>query len=332
MKGRQEQRLNTEKRLDIILNNTPQVFKDYMLAFGDKTFNTKNNYIRVVIRFYNYMIDKYNYNFEDVNCLKNISFIHIQSYLSSLNTKNTEDENGNVNSVRLAMYALKHFFEYLKMCNYITYNPCDSMKPPKDKTDRQIVYLTEEEVKIMKDNILTGVGTHRQIAYASKWKTRDLCILSIGITTGMRVSAIRNINIEDIDFKNMTISTIEKGGFSRKIYISEQVVSMLHEYIVDRDNILGDVKCEALFISNRQSRIGVKTIERLIHKFSYNIEKKITPHKMRSTAASYLYQKTGDIYLVADVLGHHNIQNTKRYAAIPTDTKKDAAKTMSALL
>ena len=110
------------------------------------------------------------------------------------------------------------------------------------------------------------------------------------------------------------------------------MIEIIKIWLCDREKLLKNDNCEALFISAKQQRIGVNTIRDMLKKYTYNIDKKITPHKLRSTAATNLYDATGDIYLVADVLGHHNIQNTKRYAKVSNSKKEFAADTLSKLI
>ena len=217
-------------------------------------------------------------------------------------------------------------------CHIITYNPCDNIDVPKSKKEHQIVSMNTDEIDIMKQNILNNVCDYSTQKNRSKWNNRDMCLISLGISTGMRVSAIANIDVSDIDFENHTIRTIEKGEIEKDIYISDKLIDLINIWMIDRSKILGDVECDALFISNHKSRIGVTTIREMISKYSKNIDKHITPHKLRSTCATNLYEQTGDIYLVADVLGHHNIQNTKRYAKISDSKKRAAADVLSKLI
>lgn len=330
MKGRMEQQISIEEKIENTLKDKSIILKDYILTFNDKTFNTEYNYINSVLRFEKYLLKEYSLDFSTVKNIKQINFIHIQKYLNNLSRK-SKDERYSVSNVNSSLYAIKDFFKYLVKCGYIDSNPCDKVEASKEKKENKVVYLNENEIKLIEYNIRNGVGNHRSVSYMKKWVSRDLCIFFIGITTGLRVSAIRNINIEDIDIEESTITTVEKGNVERKIYISNKVMDIIKEYLEDRKDLVKG-NYDALFISSQGSRLSTETIRRLIHKYSYNIDKKITPHKMRSTAASNLYQKTGDIYLVADILGHSNIQNTRRYASVSIDNKKNAANILGDLI
>lgn len=334
MSGRFDKDERIEYKLQNLINEQSLIIKGYSKSFSNKTFATKNVYINHVINFCNYLNANYSIDTNNIEDVKNINYSHIVAYMDY--TKNHTPNGTYINkeavSCAAEFYAIKHFCKYLKLCRYIDYNPCDEMEVPKDKKVHDIVSLSVEEINLIKKNIRRGVGSSRARARQEKWKNRDLCIVLLGITTGLRVSAITNIDIEDIDFEAKTIKTIEKGNYERYVFLSDKVIEIIKMWMKDREKLLKNDACNALFISAKQQRIGVTTIRDMLNKYTYNIDKKITPHKLRSTAATNLYDATGDIYLVADVLGHHNIQNTKRYARISNSRREYAAQTLSKLV
>ena len=138
------------------------------------------------------------------------------------------------------------------------------------------------------------------------------------------------LDIEDVDFKNNGIKVTRKGGNEMVVYFGPEVEKALKRYIEVRENIIPLEGHEhALFYSAQRRRIGVQAVENLVKKYASQITttKKITPHKLRSTYGTTLYQETGDIYLVADVLGHKDVNTTKKhYAAIDDARRRQAAK------
>lgn len=338
MSGRLEKDNLIEEKIKILIEQKPSIIVSYSKSFGNKTVNTKYVYIKHAINFCDYLKREFNINIGNFNDIKNINYSHITSYMDYIKDydpygNKTHKEAG---TCAAEFYAVKHFCKYLKRCRYIDYNPCDEFEVPKDKKEKNIISLTPEEIQIVKNNIFNGVGSNKAKAKQAKWKTRDLCMIFLGITTGLRVSAISNIDIDDIDLDNKTLKTIEKGNYTRTIFLSDKMVELIQDWIKDRERIVNEYggcnNCNALFISSNKQRIGVATIRDILKKYTYNINKHITPHKLRSTAATNLYDATGDIYLVADVLGHHNIQNTKRYAKMSTHRRKFAANTLSKLM
>jgi site-specific recombinase XerD len=144
----------------------------------------------------------------------------------------------------------------------------------------------------------------------------------------MRVSECVGINIKDIDFKNNAIKVVRKGGNEVFLYFGKEVQVALEDYLEERQHAITKEENEdALFLSSQGKRITVRAVQNLVKKYSSSITiKKISPHKLRSTYGTNLYQETGDIYLVADALGHADVNTTrKHYAEIEDQKRRKAA-------
>lgn len=336
MSGRMENDLYIENKIKLMIQNQPNVMRGYAQSFGRKTSGTKRVYIRHAINFCTYLQREFHFDVNDVSSFKQLNYAHILDYMEYIKTHAPDGSIIHKEDCSCAteIYAIKHFCKYLKLCRYIDYNPCDEVEVPKDTKNRKIVSLTQDEIQMIKNNILNGVGTKRAKATQKKWINRDMCIVFLGITTGLRVSAIANIDVDDINFEEQYITTIEKGEVERPVYLSDKMMLLLDAWLIDRAKMLNqsNTKCDALFISSEKQRIGTNTIRYTINKYTTNIGKNITPHKLRSTAATNLYAKTGDIYLVANVLGHKNIQNTRRYADVSDTRLMYAADQLSDLI
>ena len=334
MSGRLESDRLKEEKVERIIKDQPMIIREYANSFTNKTSSTKHVYICHVINFIKYINDNYKIDFNDFNSIGTLNYMHISSYINYIKTHNSDGTIHNKEDISCAtiFYAIKNFCKFLLNCDILKNNPCANIEAPRDRKQHKVVSLTQEEINIIKGNIRFGVGNSRALNMQKKWRKRDMCIVMLGITTGLRVNAITNIDISDINFYEKTLITIEKGGYERTIYLSDKMISLIWDWIKDRRKIIGDTNCQALFISKHKKRLSVSSVRELIEKYSYNINKKITPHKLRSTAATRLYDKTGDIYLVADVLGHSNIQNTRRYASISDSKRRDAAKQLSELI
>ena len=197
--------------------------------------------------------------------------------------------------------------------------------------EKSIIRLDTDEVALLLDHIehagdsLTG----QKRVFWEKTKERDLAIVTLLLGTGIRVSECVGLDIEDIDFKNNGIKVTRKGGNEMVVYFGPEVEKALKAYLEVRENITPLSGHEhALFYSAQRKRIGVQAIENLVKKYAREITttKKITPHKLRSTYGTALYQETGDIYLVADVLGHRDVNTTKKhYAALDDARRRQAA-------
>lgn len=243
-------------------------------------------------------------------------------------TEITNEERGK--SRKLA--SLRSFYNYFYRNEMIQTNPASLVSMPKLHS-KEIIRLEPNEVAQLLDQVEAGTKlTPKQASYHAKTKVRDLALLTLLLGTGIRVSECVGLNIYDIDFDNMGIKVRRKGGYEDIVYFGEEVEKALSDYLDQREHILPVSGHEdALFLSLQNKRISVRSVENLVKKYSSLVTslKKITPHKLRSTYGTNLYQETGDIYLVADVLGHKDVNTTrKHYAAMQDYNKRKAAKTV----
>ena len=327
MKGRKENEEKKLKNIEKIIQDQPSYIKKYYYTLKDKSYTTQDAYIRYVIYFIDFIKKELNLNISDPSCFNKIRKSDIDLYLSNLNDKGASIK-------RCRLYGIKDFFKFLIDDEYIKSNPCERVSAPKDNVEHKITSLTKDEIEIVKQNIFNGCGTKRAKNIQKKWRKRDYAIVMLGLSLGLRVTSLTEINVEDINFETKELKIVEKGNKTRIVMFSNKIEEILLDWIYDRNNILEEknCSCDALFISNKMTRITSRGIELLIKKYTENIDKHITPHKLRSTCATNVYNKTGDIYLTADVLGHSNISNTRRYAQISEERKKRAAEAMDDIL
>lgn len=230
------------------------------------------------------------------------------------------------------MASLRSFYNYFFKQELIETNPAALVPMPK-LHEKEIVRLDPNEVAILLDQVEEGTKlTKQQANYHAKTKIRDLALLTLLLGTGIRVSECVGIDINDVDFDNLGVKVRRKGGYEDVVYFGREVESALLDYMEQRKRIIPQSGHEnALFLSLQNRRITVRSVENLVKKYAANVTslKKITPHKLRSTYGTNLYQETGDIYLVADVLGHKDVNTTrKHYAAMKDENKRKAAKTI----
>ncbi len=266
-----------------------------------------------------------------ITALDLITATDIEEYLEYLKYYITEDGKEHTNGERGIMRKLaclrtlyKFFYKKEKIHN----NPAALVDMPK-LHQKEIVRLDTDEVSTLLDEVELGDKlTKSQQKFHGKTKTRDLALLTLLLGTGIRVSECVGIDINDIDFKNSGIKIRRKGGYETVIYFGDEVEKVLLDYIEERKQIVPVTGHEnALFLSLQKKRIGVRAVENLVKKYASLVTnlKKITPHKLRSTYGTSLYKETGDIYLVADVLGHKDVNTTKKhYAAIEDERRRKA--------
>lgn len=334
MQGRIEHKIVVEKKIQEIIKEYPSYIKKFYYSLNSKTHMTKLRYIMNVIRFLNYYG---NGNTVKESELNNIEAFDIDSYMQSINYI---EDNGIVKelspSTKACIYSsINAFMTFLKYNKYILENPFEVTKIERPKIqENDVVFLTPEEVKKVENAILEGVGNARSKGKQKNWKYRDMLLFRIPVVNGLRVTALSEINISDINFKRNTIKVTEKGNVTKEVYIDDKTKDYIIKWMCDRKDILdGFNDCNALFISNRKERMSVSSIGDVIEKYTHAVikDKHITPHKLRSTCGTNIYQHTKDIYLVASVLGHKSTSPTKRYAKIFDEDKQNAINAVAGL-
>jgi site-specific recombinase XerD len=201
--------------------------------------------------------------------------------------------------------------------------------------EKNIIKLEVDEVANMLDNVEYGtmVQSAHQKAYSEQNKLRDLSLLTLFLGTGIRVSELVGIDVDDVDFRTNSFVVTRKGGNKSVLYFASEVAKSLQEYLVERAEFVKErgLDTNALFLSMQGKRISVRAVENLVKKYAKQVSplKKITPHKLRSTFGTQLYRETQDIYVVAEVLGHKDVNTTKKhYAQTSEDIKRAAANTV----
>ena len=326
-------------KLRQVLSTLPAFCKDYFRAI-DSTTTTKTriSYAYDIRIFFQFLLDENpafkNYAMTDfsVEVLDQIKAVDLEEYMEYLKVYQNGDktETNSERGLKRKISALRSFYAYYYKREMIHTNPTVLIDVPKIH-DKSIIRLDTDEVALLLDYIehcgdsLTG----QKRVYYEKTKERDLAIVTLLLGTGIRVSECVGLDIEDVDFKNNGIKVTRKGGNEMVVYFGEEVEKALKRYLEIREGITPLAGHEhALFYSAQRKRMGVQAVENMVKKYSRQITttKKITPHKLRSTYGTALYQETGDIYLVADVLGHKDVNTTKKhYAALDDARRRQAA-------
>ena len=255
-------------------------------------------------------------------------YLEYLSYYTKDGVEYTNDERGK----RRKLASLRTFYRYFFTNELIRTDPAKQVAMMNRK-DNEIVVLKPNEVAILLDQVEAGTKmTKSQLKFHEKTKVRDLALLTLLLGTGIRVSECVGLDLNDVDFDNMAIRVRRKGGYEDVVYFGREVEQALLSYLEQRKHALPAAGHEeAFFLSLQNRRMAVRSVENLVKKYASLVTttKKITPHKLRSTYGTTLYQETGDIYLVADVLGHKDVNTTrKHYAAMKDENKRKAAKSV----
>ena len=333
MEGRLEHKIKTEELIREKISHMPDYMNRYYLSLRSKEHTTKNRYITNVSRF---LLHYNNGEYPTEDLLKKIDSFQIQVYMTEIQYY---DMNGNIKemkeSTQCNIYSyLSSFFSFLARYGYIDRSPFDNnmIERPKIR-ENAVVFLTPEEVRKVEYTIMNGVGNQVSVSKQKRWKYRDLLLFRIPVINGLRVTALSEINVEDIDLVKRKIRVVEKGGIAKTVDFDHRTSQYIDMWLTERKKLLNGSSCNALFISNRRTRMTTTSIENVISKYtSACIEgKHITPHKLRATCGTNTYQQTKDIYLVSKVLGHKNTMPTKRYAAVFDEDITNAVNNVASL-
>ena len=250
-------------------------------------------------------------------------------YVKIYSAKSGMENSNGLTAIKRKLASLRSFYKYFYMREAITYNPVELVAMPK-LHEKNIIRLDADEVVDLLDHVESGQQlTKKQQDFHEKTKVRDLAIMTLLLGTGIRVSECVGLNLSDVDFKNSGISIYRKGGKESVVYFGDEVEEALLAYLAERKTITPcDGHENAFFLSSQKKRINVRSVENLVKKYTRTVttSKNITPHKLRSTYGTSLYRETGDIYLVADVLGHSDVNTTRKHYAAQEDEKRRSAR------
>ena len=227
--------------------------------------------------------------------------------------------------------SLRSFYEFLYKNGYVKSDVSKLVDMPK-RREKPIIRMEIDEAARMLDLVESGDSmSERQKRYNDHTKMRDLAILTLFLGTGIRVSELVGLNIDDLDFSLNAFMVTRKGGNQAVLYFPDEVAEVLQQYLRQRSETEAIPGHEdALFLSLQNKRISVRAVQMMVKKYASAaapLKKHLSPHKLRSTFGTNLYHETGDIYLVADVLGHSDVNTTRRhYAAMSDDRRRLAAK------
>ena len=326
-------------RLRDVLKTLPPFCRDFFRAIEPRTTTkTRISYAYDIRIFFQFLLEQ-NPAFRDwtidaftVDVLDQLTAVDLEEYEEYLKVYQAGDktETNGERGLKRKMSSLRSFYAYYFKREMIHTNPTVLVDVPKIH-QKSIIRLEADEVALLLDYIEHGGDdlTGQKKVYYEKTKDRDLALVTLLLGTGVRVSECVGLDIEDVDFKNNGIKVTRKGGNEMVVYFGPEVEKALKNYLEVRKNIIPVEGHEhALFYSTQRKRIGVQAVENLVKKYARQVTttKKITPHKLRSTYGTALYQETGDIYLVADVLGHKDVNTTKKhYAALDDSRRRQAA-------
>ena len=338
-----ERKIENTAKLRKILKEFPDFALDFFIGIENRTTAlTRLNYAYDLRLFFKWALNETNL-FKDKNDISELEVkdlekfhtTHFERYMSYLTSYVDEKGETITNSERgkaRKIAAVRSFFKYYFRNEMISVDLASKIEMPK-LHEKPIIRFENEEVFKFLDTVDTGNGLDgHQKGFHKHTRTRDVAIMTLLLGTGLRVSECVGLNIKDIDFSHNAINVTRKGGNQVILYFSDEVKNALFDWMEERSQnpLLADEP--ALFTSLQNRRISTRAVEKLVKKYAEIVTplKHITPHKLSSTYGTRLYHATQDIYVVADVLGHKDVNTTKKhYAAISDDIRKNASTAVS---
>lgn len=331
---------NNLKIRKLLAEELPKLCNEYFLGVQTRTTPlTRLGYAQDLCVFFDFLFkevddfahcDKDHFTYDDLN---RVSATHIEVFMDYLSfyIYGGREFSNSLKTKSRKLSTLKSFFKYYYNKDRISANPAAKVATPKVK-DKPILRLDNNEVGELLDLVDrdtdSAESTKRMISFREHTRKRDLAILTLFLGTGIRISELVGLNISAIDFKAKAFKVTRKGGAQTILYLTDEILATLKDYLDEREQQKLIDGYPALFLSLQKKRITVRAVENLVKKYASIITplKNITPHKLRSTFGTSLYNETNDIYVVAEILGHRDINTTKRhYAAISEQIKKQAA-------
>ena len=326
-------------RLREIIAPLPPFVKDYFLGITPRTQSrTRLAYAYDLTVFFQFLHDNNPVlgrkdisaiTLEDLETLRPADFEEYLGYLMVYGDRSGEIKTNHEGGLKRKLASLRSFYRYFIQREDITYNPVELVALPKIH-EKAITRLDIDEVALFLDQVDSGEGlSNRQQAFHERTRLRDQALLTLMLGTGIRVSECVGLDLNDVDFNNDGIRIHRKGGKETAVYFSDEVEEALRDYLAERHQINPAEGHEnAFFLSLQKKRISVRAVENLVKKYAQTVTtvKHITPHKLRSTYGTSLYRETGDIYLVADVLGHSDVNTTKKHYAALEDERRQRAR------
>ncbi len=347
MEYKKELEIELINRLKDVLKELPSICSDFFTSIAQTTsIKTRLGYAYDLRLFFNFLCenvkDLKNKNILDINVkdLEKVTYKDIDKFLDYISYHQSENTTklgkticinriNNEKAKARKLSAIRRMFYYFYKVGEIISNPAELVDTPKIH-QKNIIYLDKEEITMLLEAVENGTKlTKNQQAFHNYTKKRDFAIICLLLGTGMRVSECVGINIEDVDFYTKGIKVLRKGGNESILYFGDEVYEALNNYLDEREEIEAlEGHQDALFLSMQKRRITTRTVQNLVKKYAKIATplKNISPHKLRSTYGTALYEKTEDIYLVADALGHADINTTKKhYAKMHEKRRKQAA-------
>jgi len=265
------------------------------------------NYLRIDKKYTDNTILSYSNDLKNFEKFMKKDFLKIEKQ-DIINFLSKEVENKKTDkSVAHSLTVLKNMYKYFEVTDKIKENPTDYIDLPKLRKSLPVVLSKEEVEQLLDINLIT------------KYDYRNKAILEVLYATGLRISELVNLKINDLNVNNATIRIMGKGNKERIVPLGDYALKALEEYIsVYRKDILKNKISDYIFLNNRSTRLSRQTCFKLIKELAIqkNIFKNFSPHTLRHSFATHLLENGADLRSIQELLGHSDISTTQIYTHI----------------
>mgnify|MGYP004662383477 FL=1 len=275
-------------------------FINYLLIDKKYSKNTIMSYQNELFKFNDYFSNKK---------IKDISKIDIRNYIKYLNSQKIDER-----SIAHSMSVLRSFYKFLSISNDKIENPIQTINLPKIPKKLPNVLSVDDVDKIL------------NIQVVDKYSSRDKAMLELMYSSGLRVSELINLKLNDISLDEDVVRILGKGSKERIVPIGDCAKEALNNYInIYRKDLFKNNRSDYLFLSKNGTKLSRQYFFKLIKKQSSlnNINKNISPHTLRHSFATHMLNYGADLRSIQELLGHSDISTTQIYAHISQSKIKD---------
>lgn len=273
-----------------------QNFRDYLGSERNYSKHTVKAYIRDISEFCGVIKEKKlgldNDGSIDPGKLDETS---VRAYISWLYTRNSRT------SISRKLASVRTYFEFLVRKGVMKSNLAKLVPTPKGEKRLPTFLTVDEVVKLLTAEV------------PDEYSTRDRALLELMYSSGLRVSELVGIDLNDIDLKNLTVKVLGKGGKERIVPVGSKAAEALDKYLHERLDM--NPEGDHLFVNARGGRLNVRSVDRVIRKYATlaGIPKNVSPHVLRHTFATHLLGGGADLRAIQEMLGHKSLSTTQRY-------------------
>lgn len=273
-----------------------QNFRDYLGSERNYSKHTVKAYIRDIGEFSRVIKDKKLAPGEDGSIDPGkLDETSVRAYISWLYTRNSRT------SISRKLASVRTFFEFLVRKGVVKSNLAKLVPTPRGEKRLPTFLTVDEVVKLLTAEV------------SDEYSTRDRALLELMYSSGLRVSELVGIDLNDIDLKNLTVKVLGKGGKERIVPVGSKAAEALDKYLRERLDM--NPKGDHLFVNTRGGRLNVRSVDRVIRKYATlaGIPKNVSPHVLRHTFATHLLGGGADLRAIQEMLGHKSLSTTQRY-------------------